>query len=166
MALREPGDWKGKWIGDGSVAPRRDEDFFRNDPAPLVRTEFIVEKPVRRARLYVTGLGYYDARLNDAAVGDRVLDPAWTTYSKRVLYSIHDVTGGLVHGRNCLGLILGNGWYNPLPMLMWDRLNLRRFSDPRPPLGDRPTGDRLCRRHASDHRDKRELEDPRRAHVA
>ena len=100
--------------------------MFENDPAPLFRKGFLVEKPVRKARLYVTGLGYCYARLNGAAVGDRVLDPGWTNYRKRVLYSSYDVTPQIVSGRNCLGLMLGNGWYNPLPMKMWGFLNLRR----------------------------------------
>jgi alpha-L-rhamnosidase len=34
----------------------------------------------------VSGLGYYELRLNGRRVGDRVLDPGWTDYSKRVLY--------------------------------------------------------------------------------
>jgi alpha-L-rhamnosidase len=126
MALLEPADWKAKWIGDGKAQPKRDAEMFQNDPAPLFRKGFLVEKPVRKARLYVTGLGYCYARLNGAAVGDRVLDPGWTNYRKRVLYSSYDVTPQIVPGRNCLGLMLGNGWYNPLPMKMWGFLNLRK----------------------------------------
>ena len=33
---------------------------------------------VKRARLYVSGLGYYEASLNGERVGDHVLDPGWT----------------------------------------------------------------------------------------
>ena len=124
-AFLQAADWKAKWIGDGKALPTRDDQFFQDDPAPLFRKEFTIDKPVRRARLYVTGLGYYTARLNGEQIGDRVLDPGWTDYSKRVLYSTHDVTPRIVQGRNCLGLMLGNGWYNPLPLKMWGRLNLR-----------------------------------------
>jgi alpha-L-rhamnosidase len=126
MALLEPADWKAKWIGDGKAQPQHESEFFQNDPVPLFRKGFLVEKTVRRARLYVSGLGYCYARLNGAAVGDRVLDPGWTNYSKRVLYSSYDVTSQLAAGRNCLGLMLGNGWYNPLPVKMWSFLNLRK----------------------------------------
>ena len=55
-----------------------------------------------------------------------MLDPGWTNYRKRVLYSTYDVTPQIVSGRNCLGLMLGNGWYNPLPLKMWGFLNLRK----------------------------------------
>lgn len=30
-------------------------------------------------------------------------------------------------GNNTLGVWLGNGWWNPLPLLMWGRLNLRSY---------------------------------------
>lgn len=125
MALLKADDWKAVWIDDGKPQPKADGDFYKDDPAPLMRKAFTVEKPVRRARLYVSGLGYGYARLNGGPVGDRVLDPGWTNYSKRVLYSTYDVTSQIVQGKNCLGLMLGNGWYNPLPMRMWGFLNLR-----------------------------------------
>jgi len=50
--------------------------------------------------------------LGSAPVGDHVLDPGWTTYSKRVLYSTYDVTEQLKRGTNALGVMLGNGMYN------------------------------------------------------
>jgi alpha-L-rhamnosidase len=125
MALVRPGDWKAIWLNDGKPNPASDEAFYRDDPAPLFRREFTLAAAISRARLYVTGLGYYEASLNGARVGDHVLDPAWTMYGKRVYYSTYDVTQALRQGRNCLGVTLGNGWYNPLPLRMWGRLNLR-----------------------------------------
>lgn len=125
MALLNPGDWKGKWINDGKSNPSRDEDFYKDDPAPLFRREFNLSKEIRRARMYISGLGYYEAYLNGQRVGDHVLDPGFTMYSKRVYYSTYDVTEQLQKGDNCIGVILGNGWYNPLPLQMWGRFNLR-----------------------------------------
>ncbi|KPK78056.1 MAG: hypothetical protein AMJ79_01225 [Phycisphaerae bacterium SM23_30] len=125
MALLDENDWLAQWINDGKKNPEKDEDFYLEDPAPLFRWEFELSKPVRRARLYITGLGYYEAYLNGRRVGDHLLDPGWTVYSKRVFYSTFDVTDHLHDDDNCLGVTLGNGWYNPLPMKMWGRLNLR-----------------------------------------
>jgi alpha-L-rhamnosidase len=124
-ALLARGDWKAKWIDDGKSNPVKDEDFYRFDPAPLFRREFSLAKPVAQAQLYISGLGYYEATLNGGRVGDHMLDPGWTDYSKRAYYSTYDVTEQLQEGRNCLGVTLGNGWYNPLPLLMWGRKNLR-----------------------------------------
>ena len=125
MALLAPSDWTAAWVNDGKANPSSDEAFYRDDPAPLFRHEFALAGPVARARLYVTGLGYYEAFINGTRVGDQMLDPGWTMYRKRVFYSTYDVTNQLREGRNCLAATLGNGWYNPVPMRMWGNLNLR-----------------------------------------
>jgi alpha-L-rhamnosidase len=125
MALLSQEDWAGRWIEDGRPAPRRDEDFYADDPAPLFRKSFLLPKGAKRARLYVAGLGTYEASLNGRRVGDHVLDPGWTNYRKRVYYSSYDVTGLLRKGENVLGVMVGNGWFNPLPLRMWGNRNLR-----------------------------------------
>ncbi len=125
MGLLLPTDWHGRWIDDGQPNPERDEDFYADDPAPLLRRTFVARGGVRRARLYAAGLGYYELRLNGERVSDHLLDPAWTSYAKRVLYTTHDVTALLSEGPNALAAVLGNGWYNPLPLRMWGRINLR-----------------------------------------
>ncbi len=124
-AFLDPAEWTARWVNDGKPQPARDEAVYDDDPVPLFRREFELPAVVIWARLYVTGLGYYEASLNGTRVGDHVLDPGWTMYGKRVYYSTYDVTRQLRRGRNCLGVTLGNGWYNPLPLRMWGRLNLR-----------------------------------------
>jgi len=54
-----------------------------------------------------------------------VLDPAWSDFSKRIYYAEYDVTFLMQEGDNCLGVSLGNGFYNPLPLSKWSRRNLR-----------------------------------------
>lgn len=80
-------------------------------PAPYLRRQFSVTGPVRRARLYVSGLGYYVASINGRRVGDHVLDPAPTVYNQRVLYASYDVTGHVHPGDNAIGVVLGRGFY-------------------------------------------------------
>lgn len=126
VALISPSDWKGaQWIDDGKDNPTKDEDFYKPDPAPLMRREFTLKKPVAKARLHVAGLGLCYPSINGERLVDNVFDPQWTNFDKRILYRTHDVTSQLMQGANCLGLALGNGWYNPLPMKMWGRRNLR-----------------------------------------
>ncbi len=125
--LLYPADWTANWISDGKSLPKNDADFYKNDPAPLFRKEFSVLNSLKRARLYITGLGYYEAYINGKRVGNRRFDPAWTSYSKRILYSVYDVVNMLQNGKNTIGVILGNGWYNPLPMKMWGKYNFRNF---------------------------------------
>jgi len=79
--------------------------------SPMMRREFDLDKPIKQARAYVTGLGYYELRINGAKVGDDVLTPSYTTFSKRVCYSTYDVTSMLAVGRNCVGAMFGQAWW-------------------------------------------------------
>ncbi len=125
MGLIEQSDWKAKWINDGKLGPQNSEEYYKDDPAPLFRHDFKVDKKISKARLYITGLGYYEATINGTRVGNYLLDPGWTNYSKRVLYSTFDATKLLKKDGNTVGVTLGNGWYNLLPMTMWGSRNLR-----------------------------------------
>ncbi|MCK5457558.1 MAG: alpha-L-rhamnosidase N-terminal domain-containing protein, partial [Melioribacteraceae bacterium] len=125
MGLLEQSDWEAKWINDGKSGPQSLEEFYKNDPAPYFRRDFKVDKRILKARLYITGLGYYEATINGKRVGDYVLDPGWTNYSKRVQYSTYDVTDLIESGGNSFSVELGNGWYNLLPMTMWGSRNIR-----------------------------------------
>lgn len=90
-----------------------------------MRHEFTVSKPIAKARLHFAGLGLGLANVNGSPVSDQVFDPAWTQFDKRILFRTHDVTEQLKEGENCLALMLGNGWYNPLPLKMWGNRNIR-----------------------------------------
>lgn len=81
----------------------------RRLPARWLRKEFTVEKPIRRAVVYFSGLGSSELWLNGAKVGDAVLSPALSQYDQRVFYVTHDVTRPLRRGANALGAVLGGG---------------------------------------------------------
>ena len=119
-------DWSDvAWIGDGKRLPSNDEGFYAEDPAPQFRKNFATERKVQSALLHIAGLGFYEAQLNGQPLSDNSLAPLWTPYGHRVLYDTYDVTNSLVRGENVLAVTLGNGWYNPLPLRMWGRFNLR-----------------------------------------
>ena len=86
-------------------------DTQRYSPAPHFRKEFKVEKKISRARVYVTSHGIYELHLNGKKVGDQVLTPGWTSYSKRLQYQVYDVTAMIQPGNNAIGAVLGDGWY-------------------------------------------------------
>ena len=83
----------------------------RYSPSPHFRKEFTVDKKIASARVYVTSHGYYELHLNGKKVGDQVLTPGWTSYSKRLQYQVYDVTEMLQTGNNAIGAVLGDGWY-------------------------------------------------------
>ena len=118
-------DWEGDWIWDDRAAPETEAEMYLDIPVPLFRKEFTPDAKVNSARLYVCGLGYYEAFLNGEKVGDHMLDPGWTNYGKRIQYASYDITEMLEEGDNAIGVMLGNGWFNPLPLYLFNRLNLR-----------------------------------------
>jgi alpha-L-rhamnosidase len=105
MGLLQPADWTARWI-TGPVAVGRDATTL-----PLLRKRFRLDKPVRRATLYVASLGYHRVELNGQKVGDHEFDPVQSDYSRRVYYVTHDVTGNLIEGPNAIAASLGKGWY-------------------------------------------------------
>lgn len=104
MTLLSPADWQAKWIGTS------EKDVF-NGPAPLLRTNFSLDKSVLTATAYITSRGFYEAKINGHKVGNAFLTPGWTSYNKRLQYQAYDVTDLLKGGENTIGVTLGSGWY-------------------------------------------------------
>jgi alpha-L-rhamnosidase len=113
------------WISDDKPIPETDSLFYTDQPAPIFRKEFNADKNLVSASLFITAAGYYKATINGQRIGKNKLDPAWTDFSKRVYYTEYDITAQVQNGKNCLGVALGNGFYNPLPLKMWGSRNLR-----------------------------------------
>ena len=104
MTLLSPADWQAKWIGTN------EKNVF-NGPAPLLRTNFLLDKSVLTATAYITSRGFYEAKINGHKVGNAYLTPGWTSYNKRLQYQAYDVTNLLKGGENSIGVTLGSGWY-------------------------------------------------------
>ncbi|MDO5970632.1 family 78 glycoside hydrolase catalytic domain [Flavivirga aquimarina] len=113
------------WITDEKKLPEHDSLFYLDNPAPIFRKTFRSKNDIKKATLYITAAGYYEATINGERIGKNMLDPAWTDYSKRVYVAEYDITSQINKDKNCLGVTLGNGFYNPLPLKKWGRRNLR-----------------------------------------
>jgi alpha-L-rhamnosidase len=113
----------GPWGSQVGIAVER--------PAPVLRSRFTVGKPVTSARLYISGLAYYDAELNGDRVGRQVLDPGFTDYDKTVLYATHDITRGLKPGANELTVTLGRGFYGMTTPNVWNWHQAEWHAEPR-----------------------------------
>lgn len=105
MGLLSETDWKARWItGNYRV------DKKKRYPADCFFREFEA-KDVRKARLYISACGLYEARMNGAKIGEAVLTPGITDYRKRVQYQVFDVTELIRDGKNALAVELADGWY-------------------------------------------------------
>lgn len=136
-ALLHEADWRNaEWLARHPGLPNASDcDLYaENDrnKAPRFRIEFNVPPSVVSVRAYVSGLGYYQLYVDGARVGDSYLDPGWTTYNKTVLYAVYDLTSALASApldtttaQHAVGIELGNGWWNPLPMRFWGSKRIR-----------------------------------------
>lgn len=123
MGIMHQKEWQAKWTGSPA-------SLFTGDlknASPLFRKKFTISGKIKKARAYISGLGYYELSLNGEKVGDHVLSPNQTNFDKRqqekwsdarignmkttVLYETHDITSALKEGENVAGMMLGNGWY-------------------------------------------------------
>jgi alpha-L-rhamnosidase len=104
-SIKYPQDWKANWITF---------NYLKEGPMPLLRKAFQLKsanEPVS-ARLYICGLGYYEAYLNGRKIGDRLLEPAQTNYEDYAFYTAYEIPVKEIGKNNCLGIMPGNGWYN------------------------------------------------------
>jgi alpha-L-rhamnosidase len=92
-------------------------------PAPYLRKTFVASQTVTNATVYVTALGAYELHLNGQKVGNDVLTPGWTQFTKRVYYQTYNVTGMVQTGSNTISAILGDGWYASCLAFKGSRLN-------------------------------------------
>ncbi|PLW76896.1 alpha-L-rhamnosidase [Cohaesibacter celericrescens] len=113
-------DWQASWIGRYFVLPAgRDvpqdalyDNRFQARPADYLRKEHaLVAKPIR-ATAYVSALGLYELYINGMRIGENVMAPGWTDYHQRAEYHALDVTEAFFEGDNCIGAIIGEGWYS------------------------------------------------------
>ncbi len=87
---------------------------FNLNTCPEYKKDFIIDKKVKSAFLYITAQGVYEARLNEKRVGDFIFAPGWTVYEKRHQYQKYDITA-MMSENNTLKVTVANGWYRFLP---------------------------------------------------
>ena len=101
--LNEP--FKAKWIS-GNYHPKKNVRY----PVDHFKKAFELSN-IKKARLYITACGVYEANINGKRVGEYILAPGSTDYSKRLNYQTYDVTSLLKEGVNEIEVLLGDGWY-------------------------------------------------------
>ncbi len=109
MGLLNKIDWKAKWIGYDKASPWDSITQWSRLSARYFRKEFQSSQTLKRATVYIVGLGLYELYLNGKRIGDQVLAPAPTDYRKSVLFNAYDITDQIKRGDNVIATVLGNG---------------------------------------------------------
>jgi alpha-L-rhamnosidase len=102
MGLLKQEDWQAQWIG--SPTPTS---------APYYRHSFELDNVPKSAPLYLAALGYFELYINGKKVGNEILAPAVSNFSKRSYYKTYEVAHYLKKGKNSIGIWMGTGWYSP-----------------------------------------------------
>ncbi|WP_131539092.1 alpha-L-rhamnosidase [Pedobacter nototheniae] len=104
-------NWQGAWISD--------TENIKLKPAPYFRHVFNLSKKIKSARAYIAAAGLYELSINGNKIGNHRLDPMYTRFDRRTLYVTYDVTEAINSGKNAVGVLLGNGWYNHQSTAVW-----------------------------------------------
>ena len=86
-------------------------DFPEEETAcPIFFRTFAAKGNVKKARIYTTARGVYEAYLNGERIGEDRMTPGWTSYHHRLQYQVYDITE-MLREENEIGIMVGNGWY-------------------------------------------------------
>lgn len=94
-----------KWIADWITS-----DFNQNIH-PTIAKDIKLDKKVSKARIYICGLGLYEALLNGEKISNEFFTPGNNDYNNWIQYQTYDITKQFIKGNNKLEVILGDGWY-------------------------------------------------------
>ena len=109
ISLLSPSDWHAHWIGRDY-----EDDILEGHTAitaRYLRKEFVLKKDVVKARLYISGLGVYNAFINGEWVDAfERLKPTLSDYTRRIYFNAYDVTEIVrENGLNAVGVTLAGG---------------------------------------------------------
>ncbi len=112
MGILNKTEWKAKWIGEDRLSnPGETAEGSTRLAARYLRKFFTSGKKAKRAMLYVSGLGSYEAYLNGKRVSEDIFAPTVSWYPERVYYNVYDITSLMKKNENLLAVKLGNGRY-------------------------------------------------------
>lgn len=108
--LFDAANWRGSWIGLDSLGAGDSMDKHSRLATRYLRKTFHTGAGVKRAVIHISGLGLYTLYINGRRVGNDVLTPLPTDYTRTVVYDTYDVTG-LIQNDNAIGVMLAGGHY-------------------------------------------------------
>lgn len=114
-----------QWISGPDYDYGPDDALYYGDHRNQVLARAFSLGACDSAVLHIAVLGYADVRVNGRKLGNVELLGDWTNYGKLVTYRSFDATGLVRAGENEITIELGNGWYNPSPLTLFGKYNLR-----------------------------------------
>ncbi|HEL2383801.1 TPA: family 78 glycoside hydrolase catalytic domain [Streptococcus suis] len=113
------------WITRRDDPTEKEFSYFQDHPNMIFEKSFEWFDG-QTILLHICGLGYYTAFLNGKRIGNDYLNSDVTNYDKMVYYDTYDLSEYVKPGQNLLSIELGNGWYNPAPINILGKYNVRK----------------------------------------
>lgn len=107
-----------KWITAG-------EEF--KECLPNFRKNWTAKAAVKKATAYMTAFGVYNFYIDGKKVGNAIMAPGWTYYTKWAQYQTYDITD-LLGSENTLSMTLAPGW--AAGFIGWTRHKLDPYPGP------------------------------------
>ncbi len=93
--------------------------WLQKVPSPIFRKVFTISGGIKHAYCFISGLGFFQLKLNSRQVSHDVLTPTFFDYEKEVPFISYNVAKYLHSGANVVTLALGNGWFNECEADAW-----------------------------------------------
>ncbi|MBC6314915.1 alpha-L-rhamnosidase N-terminal domain-containing protein [Listeria grandensis] len=114
------------WITRLDNPIQKEYEYFKEERTIILERLFVVEKKPQTAFMDLSGLGYYTLKVNGKRVHDSYLTSDVTNYDRMVYYDTFEISNYLLQGENVIQVELGNGWYNPAPIHILGKYNIRK----------------------------------------
>lgn len=119
--------FSGQWIqGENYDYGNEDELYYHNHPNTILYKSFDLDRIDKENIFRIAVLGYYVLSVNGKRVSIAELNNDWTDFTKCVYFDEYDITNYLNVGMNEIEIELGNGMYNPSPLRLFGKYNLRQ----------------------------------------
>lgn len=115
-----------EWITRKDNPIEKEKEYYKDKPNIILSRSFVYS-PRENGDLFldISGLGYYTVYINRERVNPHYLSTDVTNYDKRIYYDTYKLDRYIWEGENILTVELANGWYNPAPLLLLNKYNLR-----------------------------------------
>ncbi len=122
----QPDTFGARWISGEPFAYETEAAYYderhRNH---VVCASFELETVPRTAALAIAVMGYARVRVNGSRMDESELLGWWTNFTKKVYSHEAEISDLLVPGVNTIEIELGNGFFNPSPLRLFGKYNLR-----------------------------------------
>lgn len=118
------GQFKGQWIS-GDKKFTDESSYYDGKRNTIIRKKIRIEKEVIDAYISIVGLGFYKLYINGKEVTRGELNTDWTNYHKTVYYDTYKINHFFTLPVNNVVIELADGWFNPAPLKLFGKYNLR-----------------------------------------